>query len=173
MRSTGLTPSQTIGPYHHLGLSAPGNVLVKDGDAEAVVISGTVVDGHGSAVDDALIEIWQTDFDGSGSPWSGFGRCPTDPTGRYRFVARRPAGQLAAVAQAPHLALLVHARGLLQHLVTRMYFPENERDFTSDPVLREVPSGRRATLIGERIGAQEYRFDIRLQGVNETVFLDV
>jgi protocatechuate 3,4-dioxygenase alpha subunit len=108
-------------------------------------------------VPDGLLEAWHGEL---------FARCGTDAEGVFHFVFPKPAGR---PEEAPHLNLAVHARGLLRHLVTRVYFPEDEAVLAADPVLRKVPPERRPTLIARRDG-EVLRFDVRLQGKEETVF---
>jgi protocatechuate 3,4-dioxygenase, alpha subunit len=187
-----LTPSQTIGPFLAIGLPWPDGPYVVDEDAPGVItISGQVLDGTGAAVPDALIETWQAAPDGSfahpddprGASDAGFrsfGRCPTDQRGRYQIFTLRP-GTLPwpgaeGGTEAPHLDVSVFARGLLDRVVTRIYFPDEEEANAADPVLCSIDPDRRGTLIaaadqGNAPGA--FRFDIRLQGGRETVFFDV
>jgi protocatechuate 3,4-dioxygenase alpha subunit len=170
------TPSQTIGPFWH-GLADPAladltRLGAEDGQ-ERIVLTGTVTDGDGAPVTDACIELWQASPPAS-AVFSGFGRAATDAQGGYRFTTRRPAplpGRGNAT-QAPHLALVVFARGLLAQVVTRAYFA-GEALNAADPVLNAVPTDRRGTLIANPCGPGCWRFDIRLQGAAETVFLDV
>ena len=136
------------------------------------MIEGVVVDGAGAPVPDGVVEIWQADGSGAFPPatapgWTGFGRAQTDDEGRYRFVTVAP-GPVDRVA-APHIDIAVFARGLLQRVVTRLYFPGTEVVDPTDPVLRAVPEERRSTLVAEVDGSR-LRFDIRLQGDRETVF---
>ena len=150
------TPSQTVGPFFDFGLCRRvENRLVAAGAAHAVRIEGRILDGEDAPVPDALVEIWP--------PW---GRSGTDADGRYSFVTRRPS---ARGAQAPHLAMLVFARGLLKPLLTRLYFPDDPAN-ESDPVLSAIPDAdERATLIAvANDGA--LRFDVRLQGERQTAF---
>jgi protocatechuate 3,4-dioxygenase alpha subunit len=195
-----LTPSQTIGPFLAIGLPWPdGPFVVPEGTPGAITISGVVLDGAGEPVPDALIETWQAAPDGSfahpddprgpgaagrpgagaGSGFRGFGRCPTDAGGRYRIITLRP-GALPGPGgrtEAPHLDVSVFARGLLDRVVTRIYFPDETAANAADPVLAAITAGdRRATLIAVAepgAGPGTFRFDIRLQGGRETVFLDV
>ena len=158
------TPSQTVGPYFSIGLTRrPANELVADG----VRIAGRVVDGAGEPVPDSVVEIWQADEDGAYRPDFGWGRCGCDADGRYSFLTCKPG---AVDGQAPHLTLLVFARGLLKPVLTRMYFPDEEEANARDPVLRGVadPSSLVATRTDGGLG-----FDIRLQGEGETVFFAV
>ncbi len=186
---TRLTPSQTVGPFLHIGLVwKDGPFAVPEGTPGAVWISGAVYDGNGDPVPDAFVETWQADPDGrfnhpddprgasrSRIPgFRGFGRCDTDAAGRYRILTVKP-GPLPSPdggEEAPHLDISVFARGLLDRVVTRLYFPDEEERNAADPVLSSVPDERRGTLIAERDG-DGLRFDIRLQGAGETVFFKV
>ena len=194
MNGPPLTPSQTVGPFFAIGLPWPdGPDVVPDGTAGALVITGRILDGAGDPVPDALVETWQAAPDGSfghpddprqtardpAGPAAGFrrfGRCPTGPGGQYRIVTLRPAPLPCGDGrtEAPHLDVSVFARGLLDRVVTRIYFPDEEEANAADPVLSSLPEqGRRATLIAAATGAGRFRFDIRLQGEGETVFFDV
>lgn len=171
-RSASSTPSQTVGPFLSIGLPwEDGPYVVPTGTPEAVWIRGTVTDGAGEPVPDALVETWQADpkgeFEPSTTPvFRGFGRCPTDPSGRYAIHTLLPGA--VDDEQAPHVDVSVLARGLLHRVVTRIYFA----DSGTDPVLGSVPDHRRSTLIA--VSTQDgYRFDIRLQGERETVFFEV
>ena len=184
----GLTPFQTLGPFFDFGLVIPDGDIVA-GPAAAgrhITIEGTVRDGAGDVLPDALIEVWQANAAGKyqhphdcqnlpvDPSCSGFGRVATDEYGRFTFrtiVPGRvpgPDGRL----QAPHLAVCFLARGLLSRLVTRMYF-EDEPSNAEDAVLALVPGERRSTLLAQSVGADRYQFDIVLQGPGETVFFDV
>jgi protocatechuate 3,4-dioxygenase, alpha subunit len=178
-----LTPSQTVGPFLSIGLTWPGgHLVVPEGTPGAIRISGIVRDGAGAPVPDGVIETWQPDVDGrfdhpddprgaSGSGFAGFGRCPTDGDGRYQIVTVKP-GALGD-GQAPHINVTVLARGLLQHVVTRIYFPDETEANAEDVVLRSLPDdGARSTLIAAP-AEDGYRFDIHLQGDRETVFFAV
>ena len=182
------TPSQTVGPFFNIGLPGEGrSELVAPDGSDAVRLEGTVLDGEGEPVSDALVEIWQANGggryahpeDARAEPpledgFKGFGRCETDGSGRYGFVTVKPGpvpGPGEAM-QAPHIELALFARGLLKHLVTRIYFPDEEEANASDPVLASVPEDRRSTLVA-RDEDRRLCFDIRLQGDGETVFFDV
>jgi protocatechuate 3,4-dioxygenase alpha subunit len=177
-----LTPSQTAGPFLTIGLTWPGgHLVVPEGTPGAVLITGLLLDGTGEPVTDGLIETWQADADGrfdhpddprgaSGSGFAGFGRCATDQEGRYRILTVKP-GALGD-GQAPHIDVSVFARGMLDRLVTRIYFPDEAAN-ASDPLLESLPPERAATLVAQPAGEGELRFDIRLQGDGETVFLTV
>src|SRR3954470_16645345 len=161
-----LTPSQTVGPFLHIALPWPdGPDVVPEGTPDAITLVGRVVDGAGEPVSDALIETWQADPEGrfvhpddprGDSParaegFRGFGRCPTGADGSYEIRTLLP-GPLPAPGggqEAPHLDVSVFARGLLDRLVTRVYFPDESAN-EADPVLREVPADRRFTLVAAR-----------------------
>jgi protocatechuate 3,4-dioxygenase, alpha subunit len=160
----------------HLGLPYPGdNQLVGDAHAGAIRLHGTVYDGAGAAVPDALVEISQPGPDGrlvrrGGSlrrdgAFTGWGRCATDAAGRYSFSTLTPG---APAGRAAFFAIAVFARGLLNRVFTRAYLPDG--DLAADRLLSTLDAARRRTLI---CGAEKggYRFDIHLQGANETVFL--
>jgi protocatechuate 3,4-dioxygenase alpha subunit len=183
-----LTPSQTVGPFLSIGLTwSGGHLVVPEGSPGAIRISGIVRDGAGAPVPDGVIETWQADADGrfdhpddprgpvkvspAGSGFAGFGRCPTDGEGRYEIVTVKP-GALGD-GQAPHIDVTVLARGLLDRLVTRIYFPDETEANAADPLLSSLPPERAATLVAEHAGEGELRFDIRLQGEGETVFLQI
>jgi protocatechuate 3,4-dioxygenase, alpha subunit len=159
-----LTPSQTVGPYFSLGLLArAANEL----DPGGIRITGRVLDGAGEPVPDAMVEIWQADEDGRHRPDFGWGRSGCEEDGRYSFVTRKPG---AVEGQAPHLTMMVFARGLLKPVLTRMYFPDEKEANTADPVLTAVDDA--STLVA-RAADDGLEFDIRLQGDGETVFFTV
>jgi protocatechuate 3,4-dioxygenase alpha subunit len=174
------TPGQTVGPFFGYALPyAGGEELVGPGHPGAVRLHGTVYDGAGDPVPDALLEIWQADVDGSvpssegslhrdGWTFTGFGRAAVDPAGRYTFTTLRPGP--TEDGAAPFIAMTVFARGLLNRLFTRVYLPDDEVALAADPFLQSVPEERRATLVA-RPDAQGYEFDVHLQGDGETVFL--
>ena len=191
--TAGLTPSQTVGPFLASGLPWPdGPFVVPEGTPGAIEITGLLLDGAGTPVPDGLIETWQADPDGrfshpddprgapepAAAPFRGFGRCPTGPDGSYRIVTLRP-GSLPSPdggTEAPHLDVSVLARGMLDRVVTRIYFADETEANESDPVLASITEeDRRPTLIAQpdpgRPGV--FRLDIRLQGEGETVFFDV
>lgn len=187
MTDLGPTPSQTAGPYLHIGLLWPdGSDVVAEGTPDAIVISGYVRDGAGNPAADALVETWQADPDGGFAHpddprgataypgFRGFGRCATDAEGRYWIRTLKP-GPLPAPAgatEAPHIDVSVFARGLLDRVVTRIYFPDEPELNAADPVLSRIDPARRDTLVATAADGG-YRFDIRLQGDGETVFFDV
>lgn len=188
------TPSQTVGPYFAYGLvpeqygyqqnltSIAGSQMAdSDTEGQHIRVEGRVFDGAGNPISDALIEIWQADAvgryahpadpRGSNSTFKGFGRCGTgtDPQNRFWFDTVKP-GRVGE-DQAPHLNVIVSMRGMLLHAFTRIYFADEPANAT-DKVLNAVPVERRGTLIATRDGSNVYRFDIHMQGDNETVFFD-
>jgi protocatechuate 3,4-dioxygenase alpha subunit len=178
--------SQTIGPYLRIGLEwmviedlAPAGVA-----GERVRIEGRVLDGDGKPVNDAAVEIWQANSHGKyASPedpqdkpvdaaFRGYGRSLTDAAGAFRFRTIKPGrvpGPLGKL-QAPHLVVVIFMRGLLKHLVTRVYFPDDPAN-ADDPVLTRIPAERRATLVAKKKG-EVLEWNVVLQGRNETVFFD-
>ena len=164
------TPSQTVGPYLSIGLPWPdGPDVVPEGTSGRIRLYGTVYDGAGEPIPDALIETWQADPDGKfGSEFRGFGRSPTDDDGAWEIFTVKP-GALGD-GQAKHIDVNVFARGMLNRCVTRIYFADE--DNAGDPVLSSVPDNRRDTLIS-RPSDDGYRFDVHVQGEGETVFFKV
>jgi protocatechuate 3,4-dioxygenase alpha subunit len=185
-----LTPSQTVGPFLHIALPWPdGPDVVPPGTPGTLRIVGRVVDGAGEPVPDGLIETWQADPDGrfahaddprgaaepSVQGFRGFGRCETDGDGCYEIRTLKP-GPLPTPdggVEAPHLDVSVFARGLLDRVVTRLYFPDEAEANEADPVLAAVPAKRRGTLVASAVEPGVLRFDIVLQGADETVFFDL
>lgn len=196
------TPSQTAGPFVHIGLAPAvaglGESVAGLGRAiagpatkgERIRVEGRVLDGTGAPVKDVLIEVWQANSQGGynhpedrrelevESDFRGWGRVVPDlATGVFDFETVKP-GPVPARgggSQAPHLSLWLVARGINIGLATRMYFGDEEAANAADPLLNRIESpARRRTLIAPRDpGAPRYRFDIRLQGEDETVFLDI
>jgi len=183
------TPAQTIGPYFGFALPwSDGREVVAEGTPGAIVLEGVLLDGAGQPVPDGLIETWQADDDGrfahpddprGAVAWSGFrgfGRCPTDAHGRYSILTLKP-GPVPGPGestQAPHITMSVFARGLLQRLVTRVYFADEQERNALDPVLCSLRGGeqmRRTLLAAPHDGG--YCFDVRLQGQDETVFFAI
>jgi protocatechuate 3,4-dioxygenase alpha subunit len=184
-----VTPSQTVGPFLRLGLSAlnTSDLAQKTTSGERITIAGAVLDGDGQPVSDAMLDIWQANAEGKYAHpadtqdkpldpgFSGFGRVPTDAAGRFRFTTIKPGpvpGRGNSL-QAPHILVAVFMRGLLRHLYTRIYFSDAAGN-AADPVLALVEdAARRDTLIAKRQpGSSEYRWDVILQGERETVFFD-
>ena len=182
----GCTPSQTIGPFLSITLPWPdGPDVVADGTADAIRIVGRLTDGAGEPIPDGLIEIWQADPAGRfahpddprgpvAAGFRGFGRCPTDANGEFWFRTLKP-GPLPAESgtEAPHIDVSVFARGLLNRLVTRIYFPDEDEANASDPVLATLVSADRELLTARPEPDGALRFDIRLQGEGETPFFRV
>ena len=180
------TPSQTVGPFFHDALRyEAGHELVPEGCEGSFVLSGRVLDGNADPVPDALVEIWQAGPDGAFSrapgilqvaeSFRGFGRSDTDADGRYWFRTVKP-GPVPTVderPQAPHIAMSVFARGMLRRVVTRVYVPDEAEANGADPLLSELGEPRRATLVALPRDDGDLVFDVRLQGDQETVFLDV
>ena len=179
------TPSQTIGPFFAVGLPwADGPNVVPEGTPGAVRIGGRVLDGAGDPVPDALIETWQADPGGrfahpddprgpAPSGFTGFGRCPTDAEGRWAILTVKP-GPLPAPdggVEAPHLDVSVFARGLLNRLVTRVYFPDEPEANAADPLLAWIADPAARGRLVAAAGTDGLRFDVRLQGDQETPFL--
>ena len=186
------TPSQTVGPFYAIGLTRDAmNVLAAEQiEGRHIRVEGKVFDGDGEPVPDALVEIWQANSYGRynhpedkqekplDADFIGWGRCGTGQNGGFWFdtVKPGPVPGTTETLQAPHINVVVFAPGMLTHAFTRIYFadqPEND----SDPVLSSIKNkARRQTLIARREPSDEktvYRFDIRLQGDNETVFFDM
>jgi protocatechuate 3,4-dioxygenase, alpha subunit len=193
MSSYTLSSSQTVGPFFHDGLlraDAQRTLLVAPETAgERIRIAGHVYDGDGVGVPDAMIEIWQANHYGRYNHpadqrdlpldpfFHGFGRVATDAAGGYSFETIKP-GRVPfdeQRLQAPHICIALFARGLLNHLLTRLYFADEPAN-ADDPVLRRVPTDRRATLMARRASADgtvQYLFEIVLQGLGETVFFNL
>jgi protocatechuate 3,4-dioxygenase, alpha subunit len=180
MAEFGCTPGQTVGPFFDSALTYPGDGdLVGDAHPNAVRLHGTVYDGAGDGVPDALVELWQPDGAGQiprrggslrrdAAAFTGWGRSATDAAGHYGFTTVAPGS--ASAGRPPFFCIAVFGRGLLNRLFTRAYLPHG--DPNGDPVLATVDAGRRATLLCvAESGRAAYRFDIHLQGQNETVFL--
>ncbi|MEQ8661942.1 MAG: protocatechuate 3,4-dioxygenase subunit alpha [Gammaproteobacteria bacterium] len=177
---SGPTPSQTVGPYFHLGLDWPPADCLADAATPGtrIVLRGRVLDGDAAPVPDALVEIWQADSAGrypahDAAGFSGFGRVAVAADGGFAFTTVKPGPVADPLGlQAPHINLVVFARGLLTHLHTRVYFADEPLANAADPVLARVPVTRRATLLAHAAGDARV-FDIHLQGPDETVFFDV
>jgi protocatechuate 3,4-dioxygenase, alpha subunit len=183
-----LSPSQTVGPYLHIGLTwEDGPYAVPEGTPGAVWLRGRVLDGIQDPVPDGMVETWHADpdgrFDHPDDPrggvtrydgFRGFARCATGPGGEWAVLTLKPGPVPTSdgAMQAPHVNVSVFARGLLDRVVTRIYFPDEQEANAADPVLASVPEERRRTVIADRT-ADGYRLDIWLQGENETVFFNV
>jgi protocatechuate 3,4-dioxygenase, alpha subunit len=176
--------SQTVGPFFRIGLMygrAQNNLLDEQTAGERITLTGVVYDGDGQPIPDALIEIWQPDAKGifnhpldplhtqADPHFRGFGRAENRNAGRYEFKTIKPGGR---DRMPTHINVHVFARGMLIHAMTRIYFSDEPAN-TDDPVLRSIEPERRHTLIATREeseGPPVYRFDIHMQGEDETVF---
>lgn len=175
------TPGQTIGPFYGYALPfEKDNELVNQAHPNSVRLHGVVYDGNGEIIPDALLEIWQADENGNvvsrdgslvrdGYTFTGWGRAAVDNAGHYTFTTVNPGA--TEEGKAPFIMLTVFARGLLNRLFTRIYLPEDTEALANDPLLASLGEAERATLIAAREDDGSLRFDIRLQGENETVFL--
>jgi protocatechuate 3,4-dioxygenase alpha subunit len=164
-----------VGPFFSFGLVFPtGPYPVDEGTPGSIWLRGQVVDGAGEPVPDALIETWQASPE-TREGFRGFGRCATDADGRYGILTLKP-GTVPGPGdstQAPHLAMSVFARGLLDRVVTRVYFGDEAEANAADPIVTSVSDpARRDTLIA-RVDGDGYVFDIHLQGESETVFFSI
>lgn len=175
------TPGQTIGPFYGYALPyAGGERLVERSHPGAVRLHGTVLDGEGTPVPDSLLEIWQADESGAvvnrpgsllrdGYTFTGWGRQAVDHAGYFNFTTVNPGP--TEPGKAPFIAVVVFARGLLNRLFTRIYLPEHAEALANDPLLASLPEQRRRSLIATREPDGSLRFDVRIQGPKETVFL--
>jgi protocatechuate 3,4-dioxygenase alpha subunit len=175
-RAGATTPSQTVGPFFAIELPyADGPYVVADGADGAIWLRGRLFDGAGDPIPDAMVESWQADPEGRfEGDFRGFGRSGTDADGAWAILTLKPGAVPApdGGAQAPHVDLTIFARGLLQHVVTRLYFDDEQEANAADPVLSALEDDAGATLIAVREDGG-YRLDIHLQGPNETVFFAV
>lgn len=175
------TPGQTIGPFYGYALPfEKDNELVNQAHPNSVRLHGVVYDGNGEVIPDALLEIWQADEAGNvvsregslvrdGYTFTGWGRTAVDNVGGYNFTTVNPGA--TDQGKAPFIMLTVFARGLLNRLFTRIYLPEDTDALANDPLLASLSEAERQTLIATRGADGSLRFDVRLQGENETVFL--
>lgn len=175
------TPGQTIGPFYGYALPfEKDNELVNQARPGSVRLHGTVTDGAGIPIPDALLEIWQADEagnvvakDGSlvhdGYTFTGWGRTAVDNVGHYTFTTLNPGA--TETGKAPFIMLTVFARGLLNRLFTRIYLPEDTAALANDPLLSSLDAKSRASMIATREADGSLRFDVSLQGEDETVFL--
>jgi protocatechuate 3,4-dioxygenase alpha subunit len=182
------TPSQTVGPFFHIGCT---KLIVSDLAAPNVpgthiTVTGRILDGDRNAVPDAMIEIWQANAAGKyahpedsrdkplDAEFRGYGRVATDQNGKFHFTTVKPGAVPGPgnTTQAPHLEISIFMRGLLKQLVSRIYFPGDSAN-SSDPVLNLVDPMRRETLIARGESNNILRWDVILQGKDETVFFDI
>ena len=185
------TPSQTVGPFFHLGFFGPrtlGPLAGAGAKGLRVSLICRVFDGEGAPVPDAMLEVWQANAEGRyrhpdddqekplDPAFNGFGRFPTGPDGSCEFVTVRP-GRVPGLnnsLQAPHLNISLFARGLLKRATTRLYFAGDSAN-AEDPVLALVPEERRNTLLANSVDSRpgNWTFDIYLSGEHETVFFNI
>ncbi|MFF5301855.1 protocatechuate 3,4-dioxygenase subunit alpha [Streptomyces sp. NPDC013161] len=185
------TPSHTVGPFYGYALPFPGGGdIAPVGHPDTITVQGYIYDGEGNPLPDAFVELWGPDPEGNlsttdgsirrdpasggylgrnGVEFTGWGRIQTDANGHWYARTLRPG---ARGENAPYLSACVFARGLLVHLFTRVYLPGDEAALAADPLLSGLDPARRGTLIAQDDGKGTYRFDIRLQGEGETVFLE-
>jgi len=169
--------SQTVGPYFRIGLEYLIDLMAElDGALKSEIeIRGRVVDSDGAPVPDAMLEFWSTGHSHEGADTRGipigFRRVGTDENGNFAARIAKPVASSLEDGrmQAPHAMVLVFSRGLQRNLITRVY-PEGGPGYEGDPVLLLVPEERRGTLVAKRDGENVYRWDVILQGTNETVF---
>jgi protocatechuate 3,4-dioxygenase alpha subunit len=185
---SGITPSQTVGPYFGILVRgrAKSRQVTDSTFGTRIVIEGQVFDGEGKPMPDALLETWQADgrgryhhpddrrpqpIDPAFNPY-GWTHTHTDGSFTFHTVKPGPVPAPDGGDQAPHILISVMGRGILTRFITRLYF-EDEPANTQDPILSLVPAHRQHTLIARRTGESQYRFDIVMQGPEETVFFDV
>jgi protocatechuate 3,4-dioxygenase, alpha subunit len=176
------TPGQTVGPFYGYALPYDKDrELLAPGSPGSIRLQGTVYDGAGHAIPDAILEIWQPDSEGNivhrtgslvrdGYTFTGFGRSAVGNSGVYTFTTVNPGP--TEPGAAAFISVAVFARGLMNRLFTRVYLPENEEALAKDPLLSSLDPERRKTLIARRDADGGLTWDIRLQGEGETVFLD-
>jgi len=184
------TPSQTVGPFFHIGCTKlmVSNLAGPNVSGTRITVEGRVLDGDGNPVPDAMIEIWQANASGKYAhtedtqdkpldpEFKGYGRVATDQNGHFRFVTIKP-GPVPGPnnsLQAPHLVISIFMRGLLKRLVSRLYFPGDSAN-ANDPVLNSVDLSRQKTLMPRKVKESDevFLWDVILQGENETVFFDI
>jgi len=160
------TPSQTVGPFYAIGLTRDRRATVQNELADraepgSMRLIGQLLDGQGTPIGDGMVEIW----DGVGKRW---GRSGTDSEGRFAFLVTKPEPR---PDEAPRFDVLVFARGMLKHELTRIYFPDESDANTADPVWSALDEAGRSTLVAEAEDGA-LRFDIRMQGDRHTVFFE-
>jgi protocatechuate 3,4-dioxygenase alpha subunit len=181
------TASQTVGPYFRIGLiygEPQNNLLQENTKGKRILITGQVFDRDGQPIPDAMVEIWQPDANGifnhpsdplheqADPHFRGFGRAENKHEGIYEFKTIKPGSR---DGQAPYINVTVFSRGLLTHAMTRIYFSDESAN-ANDPVLNSVAADRRQTLLATYDESKEfptYRFDIHMQGSQETVFFNL
>ena len=186
----GQTPSQTVGPYFSMRLGGQGQNVIATQGGERILVTGRVLDGAGLPIEDALLEFWQANTAGRyhhpddnrelelDPSFTGFARAMTDfESGVWRLETVKP-GRVPdpeGALQAPHISVIVQARGTLNPVFTRIYLSDEAKANRDDLILRQVPRERRQTLIANLVPGSSpklYEFDIRFQGGDETVFFD-
>jgi protocatechuate 3,4-dioxygenase alpha subunit len=169
--------------------TAGDNLITPDATGQKIHIEGCISDGDGAPINDAMLEIWQADSQGRylhargqaprpNAKFTGFGRSATDRQGLFGFDTIKPGAVMGADGkpQAPHIVFCIFSRGMLRQIYTRLYFSDEAAANAADPILALVPADRRGTLVAHKQpgeGVPVYRFDIRVQGDNETVFFDI
>ena len=181
------TPGQTVGPFYGYALPfEKDNELLAPGSPGSIRLQGTVYDGSGQTIPDAILEIWQPDSEGNvvqktgslvrdGYTFTGWGRGAVGNTGIFTFTTVNPGPTRQIPGKpvaAPFISVAIFARGLTNRLFTRIYLPENEEALANDPLLKSLDPERRKTLIARRDPDGGLTWDVRLQGEGETVFLD-
>ena len=191
------TPSQTIGPFFSYGLTpkqagynklsslASSSLVTESTIGAQIRIEGTIFDGVGDIVSDAMVEIWQADsqgryqnqpsLEGIGSSFLNFGRCDTGANDQNKFVFETVKPGQISTKTAPHINLVIFMRGLLSHVFTRIYFPDEKNSNLLDETLLTIPAYRQETLVAKKLSGEStliYEFNIHLQGEKETVFFD-
>jgi protocatechuate 3,4-dioxygenase alpha subunit len=168
--------------------SVESNLVTPDASGTRIRVEGIVFDGDNAAINDCMIEIWQADSQGRyanprvagalpNSQFKGFGRSATDKAGLFVFDTIKPGAVPGpgGKPQAPHIVVCIFSRGMIRQVYTRLYF-EDEAANATDPILNLVPADRRGTLIAHKVPGTDpmtYRFNIRVQGGDETVFFDI
>jgi protocatechuate 3,4-dioxygenase alpha subunit len=188
------TPSQTVGPFFAYSLTAEqygydynsiinGSLISEDTAGERIYITGTLFDGNGNTIPDAMIELYHADNNGNvraipinkkEDGFTGIGRLGTGTDANHKFTFTTIKPKPIAEGEAPHINIILFMRGSLHKLCTRMYFSDETND--DDPLLQSIDATRRQTLIAQRKevnGTIQYHFDIRIQGDRETVFFDI
>lgn len=177
-----VTPGQTVGPFFGYALPFPkDNELLAPGSKGSIRLQGTVRDGAGEPVPDAILEIWQPDSTGrivaetgslvrDGYTFTGWGRASTSNTGKFTFTTVNPGATREGAA--PFIAVAIFARGLMNRLFTRIYLPEDQEALAADALLSQLDQESRATLIAAREDDGGLRWDVYLQGERETAFLE-
>jgi protocatechuate 3,4-dioxygenase alpha subunit len=182
------TPSQTVGPFFHIGCTKlfVSDLAGPNVSGTRITVEGRILDGDRNPVPDAMIEVWQANAAGKYAHpedmqdkpidpgFRGYGRVATDPNGKFRFTTIKPGpvSDAANKTQAPHIEISIFMRGLLKQLVSRIYFPGDSEN-AIDPILNLVDPARRETLIAHAESNNCFRWDVILQGKDETVFFDI